>query len=236
MVRWTLRDDLNMMHMMQLSFPKTAADWQLIAENLTQAAPDSGTFTGRGARERWMKTILIKFKCQNTASLKRSGTEEDYTELDNLIQDLADRQSDLDAEAVECTMNERKKREEGIKLRNISMLSLKRKQEEMNTSNSDDPLACSSPISSLEDLPAYKPRTSKGSTQRDVLVYMKERDEKANELRREELQIEKQKVENERQRVENEGKQIALLQQLLLNQQNLQEQMSQTVTRQSPME
>ena len=55
---------------MTVAFPKSLADWQFIAEKIS-----TGGFqpSGRGARERWVKVIRVKFKAENTASLKRSG-------------------------------------------------------------------------------------------------------------------------------------------------------------------
>lgn len=216
MVRWTFADDLNLLKLMQVSFPKNPADWQIISERLST---ETFVVTSRGARERWLKTLLVKFNQHNTESLKRSGTEEEYGELDVLLQDLADRQNDLNAEAVESTANERKKREEGLKLRQLSMLTLKRKQEEMSndSASSNEPLAASSPVS--EEIAVNKRRTMK-QKQLDLLTYMKERDEKANELKNKELLIEQMKAENEKRRIENQSQQIDMLQQLLLQSKN----------------
>lgn len=55
---------------MTLNFPKNLADWQIIAEKISD---DSFKPSGRGTRERWLKTIYAKHKSNNAASLKRSG-------------------------------------------------------------------------------------------------------------------------------------------------------------------
>lgn len=71
--QWTLQRDIQMLRDMATDFPRTAADWQLIADRLRDEA-NSFTPQGRGVKERWQKTILPKFKNQNTEALKRSGT------------------------------------------------------------------------------------------------------------------------------------------------------------------
>lgn len=70
MVRWFLAHDLQLLREMAVKFPRTAADWQLVADKLhTPEFP----INSRGVRERWQKTILAKFKAENTDALKRSG-------------------------------------------------------------------------------------------------------------------------------------------------------------------
>lgn len=226
MVRWTLNHDVKLLKLMQVDFPKTNADWQLLAEKISS---DDFQIAGRGAKERWTKTILPKYKSDNTAALKRSGTEEDYTELDQLIQDLADRQGELNLELETTTLNEKKKREEGQKLREMSMLTLKRKKEqdincESTCSSGTTSPRPDTPNSTDTDIPPRKKfRVSQPNReQQDLLTYMREKDERANELKRQELEIQKQKVENEKRQVENQAQQLLLLQQLLLNQKNQQ--------------
>lgn len=67
---WTLSRDISLLKHMAALFPVTAAEWQLVADKLKE---DGFSPSGRGAKERWLKTILPKFKSENTAALKRSG-------------------------------------------------------------------------------------------------------------------------------------------------------------------
>ena len=136
MVRWTISKDLLLLRDMAVNFPKTALDWQLIAiDNKLYSSPEFQV-TGRGVRERWLKTILMRFKSQQTEALKKSGTEEEYVEFDQLLQDLVERQNDLDTENENASKSDARKREEGLQLREKAMVTLKNKHEMASTSSS----------------------------------------------------------------------------------------------------
>lgn len=68
--RWRLAEDLLLLREMTVNFPNNQANWQLVAERISSA---EFQVTGRGAKERWQKTLLIKFRADNTTALKRSG-------------------------------------------------------------------------------------------------------------------------------------------------------------------
>lgn len=70
MVRWLLINDLALLKDMMVNFPKSSADWHLLAERI---CTEEFKVTGRGARERWLKTVYAKFKASNADQLKRSG-------------------------------------------------------------------------------------------------------------------------------------------------------------------
>ena len=133
------------------------------------------------------------------------GTEKECTELMQLINDLTEKQSDLDAESNVATKCENKKREDGLRLREKSMLSLKEKQSIPNWSNSPADM----------NTPAIKRRcrptpAASSSNQEELLQYINKRDKRAAELKKRELDIKKQKVDNQ-------SNEIGMLQQIVLN-------------------
>ena len=65
-----LMHDLGLLKEMAVNFPKTAADWGLIAANISM---DAFVVSARGAKERWLKTIYVKYKLNSVGSLRRSG-------------------------------------------------------------------------------------------------------------------------------------------------------------------
>ena len=62
--------DLGLLKEMAVNFPKTAADWGLIAAKIST---DTFVVSARGAKERWLKTIYVKYKLNSAESLRRSG-------------------------------------------------------------------------------------------------------------------------------------------------------------------
>ena len=68
--RWRLAEDLLLLREIAVIFPRNQSDWQLVAERISS---DEFQVTGRGAKERWLKTLLIKFRADNSKALKRSG-------------------------------------------------------------------------------------------------------------------------------------------------------------------
>lgn len=131
---------------------------------------------------------------------KSLGTEEDYTQLDSLLDDLVTREDDARLEGESATSAERKRKQEGLKLRSIAMMRLKDKDKpEVSHNQHVDPLPAPHTPPDEGTPVSAKRRKSASNTcfQQDVISYMRERDERVAELRREELQIERMKAENQ---------------------------------------
>lgn len=127
------------------------------------------------------------------------GTEEQYTELEMLIQDLSERQSDMDlAETTKKT--ETKRKADGVRVRKVAMLQLKdksKKTEGNSFDDLDDDQSVDSFDSSTSTPVAKRHRTSAAQSQTELLEFMRERDKRNAELRKEELAIERLKAENQ---------------------------------------
>ena len=65
-----LMHDLGLLKEMLVNFPKTVAHWGLIAAKISM---DAFVVSARGAKERWLKTIYVKYKLNSAESLRRSG-------------------------------------------------------------------------------------------------------------------------------------------------------------------
>lgn len=144
--RWPeLKHDVLLAKEVAASRPSKPVDWEAIAGTLSvifSTEEKAIDLKGRGCRER-MERLLEKFKSEDSKSLKRlvtcslvciwfhfehgvisrSGTEEDYSELTQLLQDIAEYQRDvLEAQIKEKKQKKRKEAEE------------KRQAEDMRTS------------------------------------------------------------------------------------------------------
>ncbi|CAB4008454.1 Hypothetical predicted protein, partial [Paramuricea clavata] len=98
--RWPdLRHNLALANKVIKSRPEKPSDWQKIAEGLSGLfgtwSPDIPVdLKGRGCRER-SDRLLAKHKNDEAKALKRSGTEEDYSELSQLLDDIATYKEDI---------------------------------------------------------------------------------------------------------------------------------------------
>lgn len=132
------------------------------------------------------------------------GTAEQYTELDALIQDLSERQAELDINESNKG-SDNKRRADGSRIREIAMQRLKDKNSRSEVTRTDDTEdggddSESNPsvgsTSPAPDIPTVKRRKSSGGRgQNELIDYMRERDMRNAELRREELAIERMKAE-----------------------------------------
>ncbi|XP_075556350.1 uncharacterized protein LOC142588468 [Dermacentor variabilis] len=63
--------------------------WTAVAKNVGDAVVPAKTFSVRAVRER-LDLLLAYFKARDEANLKKSGTEEQYTEKTHLLQEIWD--------------------------------------------------------------------------------------------------------------------------------------------------
>ena len=80
----------------EASHGRTLAAWDAVATNLKQV--DSTSFAkanGRNCKAR-ADLLIAKFKKEEMESLKKSGTEEEYTEREQLLEDIVAAKEDAD--------------------------------------------------------------------------------------------------------------------------------------------
>ncbi|CAN7941985.1 unnamed protein product [Ixodes hexagonus] len=87
-LRFTFQEDLWLLREVLGSNPyEDSARWTLITDALNRVSGQ--TFTSRAVRER-TERLLSLFRQQDTASLRKSETEEQYEEKEILLQDIVD--------------------------------------------------------------------------------------------------------------------------------------------------
>ncbi|KAK3755168.1 hypothetical protein QZH41_010692 [Actinostola sp. cb2023] len=89
--RWpSMTNDIMLATEVSSRKPKTSSEWEQVASILSLAFSTSEKpveLTGRACRER-LDRLVNKYKVEDKKSLKRSGSEEEYTELQQILEDI----------------------------------------------------------------------------------------------------------------------------------------------------
>ncbi|ETV89871.1 hypothetical protein H310_15291 [Aphanomyces invadans] len=136
-------------------YGQTLARWEEVVEHMREMrGPD---LTTAGCRKR-LDDLMAAFKKDTVKSLRATGTEEEYNEREQLIQDLSDMMDT--AYKTKTTLKEEKNKKidirerEGLMLRETALMTMKRKsdaleeEEEVSPSNLKEPR----PSSALKDV------------------------------------------------------------------------------------
>ena len=145
----------------------------------------------RSIRDR-LKKLLQAFVAKKTAEDKASGINPEYSELDDLLNDINERKHEGELRekqnSEEKIKRVDKERAEAEQVRRISMKRLSETKKRLSTSASTDDLEISPPTK--------RPRSSGG----DTIMYLREKSEKDFALREEELRLKKAELEASKQR------------------------------------
>ncbi|KAG9408113.1 hypothetical protein AC1031_021350 [Aphanomyces cochlioides] len=155
------------------AYGQTKSRWEEISDNFV--------LTGQGCRKRF-DDLIAAFKEQSTASLRASGTDEEYLQRDQLLQDLSDM---IDVILLEKKTEKElkddkvdKRETDGHAIRDAAMYALKRKSiDGESNSTQEKPAMRSTPLST----------TSASAI--DVVTTMME---KANANKNEELALQRE--------------------------------------------
>ncbi|XP_068758203.1 MAP7 domain-containing protein 2-like [Montipora capricornis] len=212
--RWPLvQNDIDLAIEVDAARPEKSSDWDLIAAKLSNhfSTPEKPVeLTGRSCRER-MDRVLEKYKFEESRSLKRSGTEDNFTELKQLCEDIVTFRRDF-AAARQKEKESKKNKEErdkkaGEEMRRAAMEGMARRRR-----GSDGSGLSSTSLENLdEDVSSDKesPKKGKGCKKRRVgklsaVEMLAEKydqkailKEKEIELKKMELQFQVQKFEQE---------------------------------------
>ena len=82
--------------------------WEDVARDYNSAVGDSNALTWEGARRHWERLLAIHNNNEQ-ASLRASGTEEEYTEQEELLTDLATHYNDFKEQSEQAAESQRKK-------------------------------------------------------------------------------------------------------------------------------
>jgi hypothetical protein len=112
--RWNPSRYISLLHSVLLYSPfsipyKTkGATWNHIAENYNMAIETPNAINGRKAKEKF-EFLLSAFRKEEVESLRKSGTDEEYTEMNHLLEELDELEHDAKVENE--TMKESNKKQ-----------------------------------------------------------------------------------------------------------------------------
>lgn len=184
MFKFSMKDDIDLLKELSAINPFSgdrSNKWAEIAENF-MISHKGISLDRRRCRER--TTLLISyFKADDRKKLYRSGTEEEYGEKEQLLQDVLDL-----SEQVKVTKKEQGKEEseKGKVIRKRAIENLKTAISDENDANSNDGLCGSQGV---------KRRKS-----RAMIDFLHHKAESENNLNKEKIQLEKKKLELEEKR------------------------------------
>jgi hypothetical protein len=105
--RWNPSRHISLLRIILLRLPFSApyktkgVAWESVAEDYNLAVKQPNAIKGRKANEKFYSLLSI-FRKNKAASLRKSGTNEEYTELDQLLEDLDELEHDsrIENEAI----------------------------------------------------------------------------------------------------------------------------------------
>ncbi|CAH3043942.1 unnamed protein product [Porites lobata] len=126
MFRWNINHDLDLLREVLALRPSNPNDWNLIADNLQRAwAKDEITVKGRSCKEHF-DVLLRHHKDENSAALKKAGTEEQYNEIHQLLDDIRVYLDDLQQQSKKGKKKDEQDRKKANEFRDKAMETLKR--------------------------------------------------------------------------------------------------------------
>ena len=156
----------------------------------------------RSIRDR-LKKLLKAFITKKNAEERASGINPEYSELDDLLNDINERKHEGEIRENQNSEEKNKKvdkeRAEAEQVRRMSMERLSETKKRLSTSASTDELEVSPPTK--------RPRSSGG----DAIMYLREKSEKDFALREEELRLKRAELEAAKERDSHLQQQSALM-------------------------
>jgi len=174
--------------------------WLQIVENvnaLLSETTNNAKFTERGCRDR-VKLLVNAFKKETMASLKASGTDEEYSERLQLLTEVVELMEEKESIAREAEKSEHEKEKQGSDVRRVSMQKLSEKNADSNAVYS-----------------GVAPPVKKRRMINDYIDYLREKDEADRKLREQELQLKKEQLELEKKVEEQKIQRESLMMDLL---------------------
>ncbi|XP_068739798.1 uncharacterized protein [Montipora capricornis] len=222
--RWlSIQNDLALAKEVASRKPQTHQEWDELATVLSEVfSSDSNRveLKGRGCRER-LARLIEKNEQDDKKSLKKSGTEEEYSELSQLLQDISTYRRDMEENkaktAKEKEQKKKKEREDkkmGEEIRKKAMegLASKRKQEESSTdddectSNDDDYDSESTSTSGSGSKRGKRGKvTRKRVTRLSAVQMLEQKNERRADLKERELKLKAEELQLQNKKFEQEA-------------------------------
>ncbi|XP_020901225.1 uncharacterized protein LOC110239808 [Exaiptasia diaphana] len=210
MFRWHLNHDIDLAKEVVSLRPASSKNWDNVAENLEAAwpkDPSRNKVKGRSCKEHF-EVMMAHHKEENQQALRKSGTEEEYSELQQLLDDVIAYQLTEKQDKKSDKKKDVEDRKKGLAFRDASMKSLSKKSPFKNKVDSDE---------SSDEEPGPSKKKAKTRTKRpDVFSFLQEKNEAQKDYRDRELKYKENALELERRRIEIQEKNIALQNKMLL--------------------
>ncbi|XP_068685221.1 cingulin-like [Montipora foliosa] len=192
MFRWHINHDLDLLREVLALRPSNPNDWNLIADNLQRAwANEEITLKGRSCKEHF-DVLLRHHKDENSAALKKSGTEEQYNEIHQLLDDIRAYVDDLQQQSKKGKKKDEEDKKKANEFRDKTMETLKRKSSPSGSENSDDEGAAG---------PSAKKKELKQAIRTQELEYKRDALEAKTKLRQEQLEVDKRRISLQEQQM-----------------------------------
>lgn len=192
MFRWHLKHDIDLAREVVAVRPGPGlTDWNLIAANLQAAWPEDPQrhLKGRSCKEHF-EVMLTHHKEGNEAALKKSGTEEEYNAIHQLMDDaasyFADMQRDKGVKKIKKRATEDEDKQKGFEMRDAAMKTLKQKSPGSGSDEDED----DSPGPSRKKA---KTRTHSGKRP-DVVSFLENKNKAFTEFRERELEYKREQL------------------------------------------
>lgn len=196
--RWPkVEHDLALVKEYTESRPSKPDEWDEVAKRLSVVFQSE--VKGRGCREH-LDLLIKKHKANEKKALKRSGTEEEYSELVQLLEDVTTYQSDLATKKVSVPKRKDElDREKGLQMRNAAMITHAKRK--LSTETTDDEDDDNVPVDN-DDATGKKARKAKGRVgASQLLTYLSNKQEDTVKLKQRKLDMEERKLELEEKRL-----------------------------------
>ncbi|CAB3986879.1 Hypothetical predicted protein [Paramuricea clavata] len=209
--RWpSTENDIALAREVAASRPEKPNDWDGIATRLSEHFSTDGKpveLKARGCRER-MDRLLSKYKQEDAKSLKRSGAEEDYNELKQLLEDISTFRRDMMVLKDKEKEEKRNQAENGKRKAEMMRRAVMERRRETYDDNQD---SIHSSEEESEDEELIKKMVRKDSksnrprlTKLTAMEMLANKYEKKAELKEKELEIRKMELELNTKKHESE--------------------------------
>ena len=176
--------------------------WSLIATNLNAAKENEFLVTQKSVRDRY-KLLLTKHKRKMREQEGASGSNEEETELDNLLENIKE-ESEVCLESQNSfdAAKKRQENEDANKAEEIRVTAMESLSQTMKRKNSEE----------------AGTKSTKRNCGTETLTYLREKYEVESKIRREELELKKAELNVQQQMLQQQMAQQQALQQQIIQQ------------------
>ncbi|CAH3124425.1 unnamed protein product [Pocillopora meandrina] len=208
--RWpSLKNDIALAKEVASKKPQTHQEWDELATILSEVfSSDSNRveLKGRGCRER-LTRLIEKNEQDDKKSLKKSGTEEEYSELSQLLQDISTYRRDMEEYKAKTAKDKEQKKKKRGKIKKMGEEIRKKKawkgcnDDDECTSNDDDYDSESTSTSGSKKGKV----TRKRATRLSAVQMLEQKNERKADLKERELKLKSEELQLQKKKFEQEA-------------------------------